>query len=166
MNQKQLQSLPKKELVDMCTNKQLDTRGTKFDLVKRLMATTENSIVQSIVHRRPVITIEKNVFNHHVHRDTGLVFDQTTQTVYGKKTRFDDEQTQPLTYHDIQQCLRYKFRYRLPENLADSSSSTPAYYSKKANDDGLLHKRLLEIKKCEPVDDDRDDEFEQEEDEA
>lgn len=164
MNQKQLQSLPKKELVDMCTNKQLDTRGTKFDLVKRLMATTENSIVQSIVHRRPVITIDKNVFNHHVHRDTGLVFDQTTQTVYGKKIHFDDEQNQPLTYHDIQQCLRYKFRYRLPENLADSSS-TPAYYSKKANDDGLLHKRLLEIRKCEPVDD-QEEEFDQEEDES
>lgn len=158
MNQKQLQSLSKKELIDRCNAQQLDTRGTKFDLVKRIMATTEDSIVQSIIHRRPVITIDKNVFNQYVHKDTLLVFDQTTQMVYGKKLQFDDETTHPLTYQDIQQCLRYKFRYKLPDNLADTlTTSTPSYYSKKSNDDGMLHKRLLELKKCEAIEDDEDE---------
>lgn len=161
MNQKQLQSLSKKELIDKCNALHLDTRGTKFDLVKRIMATKDDSIIQSIIHKRPVITIDKNVFNHHVHKDTLLVFDQTTQMVYGKKLHFDDEMTQPLTYHDIEKCLRYKFRYKLPDNLADNvHSSTPSYCSKKTNDDGVLYKRLLELKKSDSIDDEYDDDVE------
>lgn len=162
MNQKQLQSLSKKELIDKCTSQQLDTRGTKFDLIKRLMATTEDSIIQSIIHRRPVIIIDKNIFNQYVHKETLLVFDQTTQIVIGKKLQFDDEEVLPLSYSDIQNCLRFKFRYKLPENLADSSS-IPVYYSKKTNDDSLLHKRLLELKKPS-YDDDGDDDDEEDDD--
>lgn len=164
MNQKQLMALSKKELVDRCNAKQLDTRGTKFDLVKRLLSSSENSIIHSIVHHRPIINIEKNKFNQYVHKDTLLVFDFSSQIVVGKKSSFeDDEQIYPLTYNDIQNCLKYKFRFRLPDNLADSINicNKVSNYDK----DSGLRKRLLAITTSTDDNNDEDDEEENEEDE-
>jgi hypothetical protein len=149
MNQNQLQSLP------------------KYDLVKRLIAASENTVIQSIIHRRPTIVIEENDFHHYVHRETLLVFDPTSQMVIGSKHEFHDENIHPLTYHDIQNCLKFKFRYQLPDNLADMSSSS-SHISTDAhihtNYDQTLRKRLLQIRKPESEEhiDDSEDDDEQE----
>jgi hypothetical protein len=158
MNQKQLQSLPKKDLIEKCLAKQLDTRGTKYDLVKRLIAASENTIIQSIIHTRPTIIIEENDFHQYVHRETLLVFDPTSQMVVGKKHDFHEEITHPLTYPDIQNCLKFKFRYQLPDNLADGSSShTSSEAYSHTNYDQTLRRRLLQIRKPDTNDDSEDD---------
>ncbi len=45
---------------------------------------------------------------------TRLVFN-TDKMVYGKQT--DEPSILPLTAEDIEVCKRYKFNYKLPENL-------------------------------------------------
>lgn len=160
-NQKQLMTLSKKDLVERCESLQLDARGTKFDLVKRLLCASGNTVLQTIVHQRPVVSIEKDCCGHYVHRDTLLVFDPVQQVVTGKKHSARDETVLPLDYQDIQNCLRFKFQYRLPDNLADTDhSKEPSSSYHDPNTDEVFHKRLLEIK--DPVrhneDDDDDDE--------
>lgn len=166
MNQKQLQALPKKELIDRCMARQLDTRGTKFDLVKRLIATTENGVIHSIIHRRPVITIDRNEFNHYVHKDTLLVFDPVSQMVIGRKEHFNAEETHNLTYTDIEQCMRYKFRYRTPDNLADATGQQLLLYQKTEGTDPdlKLKRRLLEIRNPILIEEEEDDEDQDESD--
>ena len=146
MNQKQLMSLSKKDLIEKCTAKQLDTKGTKFDLVKRLMTTTEQSILHTIMHNTPVIVVKQDLQGHFVHHETLLVFDNNSQHVIGRKEHVDGDKIYPLTYTDIQNCLRYKFKYKLPENLAENLENRPSQKNKSLLNDEYLHKRLLEIK--------------------
>jgi hypothetical protein len=60
------------------------------------------------------IAIRKNKYGNFEHMQTRLVFN-TDKMVYGKQT--DEPSILPLTAEDIEVCKRYKFNYKLPENL-------------------------------------------------
>lgn len=163
MNQKQLMALSKKDLIEKCNVKQLDTKGTKFDLVKRLLTTSDDSIINTITHNTPVIIVEQDLQGHYVHRESMLVFDHVSEIVIGKKDQWNADKILPLAYNDIQNCLRYKFRYKMPENLAENVEIVRDKQSMKFNDENL-HKRLLEIRNPtkNDFDDDEDDDIEEE----
>lgn len=141
MKSKKLQALTKAELVERCKEKNLNCYGTKFDMVQRLISTEKVGVVHKIHHKIPQIVIRKDPLNgYYIHEESDLVFDVNERKVTGKKQ--NDGTISSLTYRDIQQCLKYKFKYILPENLAGVIMT-----SNKCNDnnDLLLENRLKEI---------------------
>lgn len=162
MKAKKLQTLSKAELVEKCKEKNLNCYGTKFDMVQRIISTEKVGIVNKIHHKIPQIIIKKDASNaYYIHEESHLVFDINDKKVIGKKQK--DGTVSSLTYRDIQQCLKYKFKYILPENLAGMIMTSSNKCSD--NNDILLENRLKEIEdntgsnnEAEEVDDDEEEE--------
>lgn len=157
MTPKKLQSLTKQELVDMCRERNMNCYGTKFDMVQRLLSSEKKGILQEIKHSIPAICLHphESLAGVYVHRDSGLVFDPCERKVVGRR-RDTDGAVIGLTYKDIQMCLRYKFRYVLPSDLADRSFHVSTEKSSRTTEKGgepstvdggdeRLLQRLLEI---------------------
>jgi hypothetical protein len=85
--------------------------------------------------------LRKNKFGNFEHFETGLVFQSETETVYGKQN--ENGKVDILTDDDIEQCKKFKFNYKLPDNLN-------------------TNKDLNNIKIDEVEDEDEDDEDEDE----
>lgn len=78
-----------------------------------------------MVHRVPILnklrnlkvteTIRRNEHGLYEHGETNLVFDKDTRKAYG--VHIGQGQIEPLTAETIEQCLKYKFEYVVPENL-------------------------------------------------
>jgi hypothetical protein len=155
---KKLQSLSKTELIKLCQEKNINAYGTKFDMVKRIISSEKEGIIQEIKHHIPMIYIRKDEMGNYVHDDTRLVFDSKDKRVIAKKS--SDGKILPLSYNDIQLCLKYKFKYILPDNLMDNLNTNES----KESIDQSLKKRLEEIEKEIDIDEDEDDDEEDEED--
>ena len=153
---KKLQSLSKADLIKLCQEKNINAYGTKFEMVQRIVSSEKKGIIQEIKHHIPMIYITKDAMGDYVHEDTRLVFDPKNKRVIAKKS--SDGKMLPLSYNDIQLCLKYKFKYDLPENLTDNFATNES----KENYDHSLKKRLDEIEK--EIGNDDDDEEEEEED--
>ncbi len=151
---KKLQTLSKADLIKMCQEKNINAYGTKFEMVQRIVSSEKKGIIQEIKHHIPMIYITKDDDGNYVHEDTRLVFDPKEKRVIFKKS--SEGQMLPLSYHDIQLCLKYKFKYKLPDNLTDNLT---IHESKKDLDESFK-KRLDEIEKEIVVDDDDDEEDE------
>jgi hypothetical protein len=54
--------------------------------------------------------------------DTKLLFDETTQKVYGKQN-YQTGQIDMLTSEDIETCQMYKFPFIIPENLDQANAA-------------------------------------------
>lgn len=153
MNAKKLQTLSKQELVDKCKDLNLNCYGTKFDMVQRILASQKSGIIHDIKHNIPPIVIRKEEETGvYVHEKTNLVFDPNEKRAIGRKN--SDGTIRALQYDDIKMCLKYKFRYLLPENLAidddlSSSSSLRIHGNKSSktflHEDAILENRLKEI---------------------
>ena len=150
MNVKKLQSLTKHDLIEKCKEQNINCYGTKFDMIQRLLASEKNGVINEIKHSIPPIIIEKDpTTGKHIHVRTSLIFDPQEKRVVAKKG--EDGSIRPLQYEDIKQCLKYKFRYLLPENLAvDDHEKISGENGKKsssemASRDEVLEKRLKEI---------------------
>lgn len=147
MNARKLQSLTKQDLIEKCKEQNINCYGTKFDMVQRLLASEKNGVVNDIKHSIPSIIIEKDPqTGKHIHVQSSLVFDAKEKRVVAKKS--PDGALRPLQYEDIKQCLKYKFRYVLPENLALEDSCPSSSLAKEENlvsRDEVLEKRLKEI---------------------
>lgn len=176
MTPKKLQALTKQELMEMCRERNMNCYGTKFDMVQRLLSSEKKGILQEIKHSIPAIRLYKDTAsNVFVHPETGLVFDPNERKVVGRR---DDGKIVGLTYKDIQTCLRYKFRYVLPTNLAESqfpkttldkSGDDSGRSSVTLNEDDRLKERLADIERGvtdakSPSSHDQDDDEEEEED--
>jgi hypothetical protein len=137
---KKLQTLSKNELVLMCQEKNLSTRGTKFDMVQRLTALEKPGILAVIHNALPTLVIHRKN-GRLVHDVTQLVLDnEINRRVIG---RLDGNDVRPLQYEDIQTCLLYKFKYVLPENL--SSSLTTSSSDMKKDKRETVYRRLVDI---------------------
>ena len=134
-------SATKDMLAAMCKKKGLKQSGKKEELFKRLVdslssSTTESTsvkkpvvsaskkedapIIKSIKERTAELAIRKNKFGNFEHVPTGLIFN-TDKMVYGKQLA--DGTVLELTSIDIDTCNKYKFPFKMPENLNTSNKN-------------------------------------------
>lgn len=132
----QLASLKVAELREICKGKGLKTSGVKKELVERIEAydnptstkemdfskpakkpkpvaaakTSKNPVKVFVA---PTINIEKNNYGNYWHSETGFVFEDSI--VIGKQT--ENGTVIQLSEDDMDECNRYKFDYKIPENL-------------------------------------------------
>lgn len=114
---KELGGKKKTELVKICDELELDVKGNKKDLIKRIVNekfNTEN-IIKSINSSVDSIIINRNKFNNYEHVPTKFVFNHHTKTVIGKQ--MDDGKVIQLNRQDIELCNQYKFKYNIPTDL-------------------------------------------------
>jgi hypothetical protein len=159
-------NMNKTELSNICKEKGLKVSGTKAELISRINSCSDGKKVEKIdkVEKKdksppvvkklvekliPNITIKRNKFDNFEHQETGFVFNNKTQKVYGKQN--EDGTIEDLTSEDIDLCNKYKFSYIIPDNL-----------DKKNN-----LKKVEDVKELEDIDveDDNevDEDFEEEE---
>ena len=117
--EQELTKKKKSELVSMCDELEVNAKGNKKDLIKRLVDDKFNkdNIIKSINKSVDSIIISRNKFNNYEHKPTNFVFNHTTKTVIGKQ--MEDGTVTQLTKADIDTCNQYKFKYNIPTNLGD-----------------------------------------------
>jgi hypothetical protein len=121
---KKLLRKTKKELLVLCEEKNICTKGSKFDIVHRLCDTNKENV--SLVPPKPyTITFHKNFFGNFVHEETGFVFHKETQLVIGKEN--EKGEIDELTRPDIEICHKWKFGYVLPKYLEDPQKNEYMY---------------------------------------
>ena len=156
LSDERLAKATKPELVALCKSKGLKCGGNKTELLARLTgggSTEENKdstskkfppvkkatlpkssesssskIVKKLTSKIDNLVIRRNDFDNHEHPESKLVFDMDTKQVVGKQK--DDGSVSELTSEDINICKKFKFPYRLPENL-DSQRPGESQLSKK-----------------------------------
>ena len=124
-------STTKDMLTAFCKKKGLKQSGKKEELVARLLEsltmkkldltntktpkkTEESSVIRGIKDHAGELAIRRNKHGNFEHMATSLVFN-TDKLVYGRQQ--DDGGVVPLTVDDIEICKKYKFPFKLPENL-------------------------------------------------
>ena len=126
-------SANKDMLAAMCKKVGLKVTGKKEELTQRLSEflasdkdkkeppkvekkTDKNDppVVKSIKERTAELAIRKNKFGNFEHSQTGLVFN-TDKMVCGHQS--DDGKIIDLNNSDIELCKKYKFPFKIPENL-------------------------------------------------
>jgi hypothetical protein len=141
ITKEKIMSATKDMLAAMCKKKGLKQSGKKEELFKRLVdslssSTTESTsvkkpvvsaskkedapIIKSIKERTAELAIRKNKFGNFEHVPTGLIFN-TDKMVYGKQLA--DGTVLELTSIDIDTCNKYKFPFKMPENLNTSNKN-------------------------------------------
>nr|QBK85302.1 MAG: SAP domain protein [Iridovirus LCIVAC01] len=136
----QLVTYNKAQLVALCKDRNLKVSGKKSDLINRLAGngneeqkpiakkkskkktsdSEQSEVIKKLNEKREPIQIIRNDFGNYEHLDTKLVFDRESQLVIGVQKA--DGTIGPLTESDIENCDKYKFNYRLPDNLNIGSS--------------------------------------------
>ena len=124
-------------LAAMCKKKGLKMSGKKEELVSRLLdslSSSSSSATSSSTSTKPSsnskkddspvvkaakasigeLAIRRNKHGNFEHMQTGLVFN-TEKQVYGKQ--LDSGEVKALTSEDIETCKKYKFPFKLPDNL-------------------------------------------------
>ena len=131
----------KAELSAMCKAKGLKCTGTKDELISRLNGGSDKnemkkesddksakketkkeqgknnmpSLLRAITSKISDTPIKRNQFGNFEHAETRLVFNRDTQTVNGKQQ--DDGTVSSLTDEDIELCKKFKFNFKIPDNL-------------------------------------------------
>lgn len=125
------------ELKALCRARGLVLKGKKADLISRLSGVDTDSlpakapakskktkknksvatskVISALTDNIPEITIRRNKFGNLEHPETGLVFDKETKSVIGKQN--DNDTIDDLTEDDIELCKKFKFKFKMPENL-------------------------------------------------
>lgn len=126
------------ELKALCKSNGCKCVGKKDELLERLLGHSKNQgiietpkkkspntikklkeapIIKTIRDKVSVIALRENAFKNLEHPATRFVFDKVSQKVIGKQE--DDGTVSDLKKEDIDTCNKYKFNYKLPENLDD-----------------------------------------------
>ena len=127
------------DLKALCKANGMKVSGKKSDLVKRLVdgdkkpspkkkspakkVKKQTTVEESIKKGASKVQIRRNNFQNYEHVDTGLIFNPEEQVVIGKQSTNANGESEilELTKDDIEQCNKYKFKYRQPENLNDTN---------------------------------------------
>ena len=114
-------SLKKDALVKMCNERNLDVRGTKKDIIKRLIGNDnkEETIINKLEVSLNSVVIKKDGFGNYIHSPTSFVFNKDTKCVIGKDV--GEGNIIQLDKNDINICNRYKFKYNIPDDLNDGN---------------------------------------------
>lgn len=177
-----LSKMSRAELVELCRTKNLNVSGTKELLISRLSgnsieekekpATKSKSkggkktpdppaVVNKIIKQHVNnIGIKRNKFNNYEHMDTKLLFDETTQKVYGKQN-YQTGQVDMLTSEDIETCQMYKFPFVIPENL-DQANTAEDDEEETIVDDVEVEEEIEVEVDCDLEEDDLEDDLEEE----
>jgi hypothetical protein len=115
--EKKLCKMKKTELMEMCTELELEINGNKTDLIKRILSDKfdDDNIIKNLNKSVDSIIVSRNKFGNYEHIPTGFVFNQNTKTVIGKQ--IDDGSVISLTKIDIESCNQHKFKYNIPTDL-------------------------------------------------
>lgn len=73
-------------------------------------------VLASVAEKSGTLEIRRNKFGNEEHFESGLVFNKETKMVIGKQN--PNGKLESLTDKDIETCKKYKFLYKLPENLS------------------------------------------------
>jgi len=123
-------------LAAMCKKEGLKVSGKKEELMTRLIDHLEKAptavaapvaapaapkktaedppVIKKVKNIAGELAIRKNKFGNFEHMQSGLVFN-TDKMVYGKQ--LEDGEIADLTAQDIETAKKYKFAFKLPENL-------------------------------------------------
>jgi hypothetical protein len=135
-------SATKEMLAAMCKKKGLKQSGKKEELYQRLIESISTSskaadpkssepkksapskkeeapLIKSIKERTAELAIRKNKHGNFEHVQTGLIFN-TDKLVYGKQ--LENGTVVDLTSTDVETCKKYKFPFKIPENLNSSKN--------------------------------------------
>lgn len=176
ITKEKIMSATKDMLAAMCKKKGLKQSGKKEELYKRLVdclasavpapevsakkpvvssAKKEDApVIKSIKERTAELAIRKNKYGNFEHVPTGLIFN-TDKMVYGKQ--LPDGTVLELTSIDIDTCNKYKFPFKMPENLNTSNKNM---------DDVKIEDMEEELLDEEDIEDDVEDEDVEDEDDA
>lgn len=128
-------------LMAYCKSKGLKQSGKKEEIIQRVLdslkttgsiSTTASaakassskskasapvpSVLASVAEKLGTLEIRRNKFGNEEHFESGLVFNKETKMVIGKQN--PNGKLESLTDKDIETCKKYKFLYKLPENLS------------------------------------------------
>ena len=163
----ELEKLSKKELTELCKNKNLKVSGTRNDLIARIIEydtkliqknTPQNNIVKKLTEKLPKLELTKNEFGFFEHPETKFVFDTKTQKVFGKQNQ--NGSVDELDAEDIETCKKFKFLYNIPLNLDKKINVLDVKVDEL--DDELEVEELDEEELCEYEEELVDDEEEEE----
>ena len=119
------QSGKKEEIIQRVLDS-LKTTGTTTTTASAAKASASGSkskasapvapVLASVAEKSGTLEIRKNKFGNEEHFESGLVFNKETKMVIGKQN--PNGKLESLTDKDIETCKKYKFLYKLPENLS------------------------------------------------
>ena len=140
LSMRDMTSLSKTDLKELCKGRGLPVSGTKAQLISRLLGGSTSApsdesppvrrkvkkaskkqvaaVIGKIMEDTEHVHIRRNMFGNYEHVGTRLVFDEVTKKVIGKQT--DNGKVLTLVPEDIDICKELQFEYVLPPNLASA----------------------------------------------
>lgn len=112
---KELSKKSKKELQEMCKNIEINEKGSKKELIERLIKGKKETIIDKIKTTITSIIIKRNRFDNYEHEPTGFVFNKNNKCVIGKQS--EDGNILQLDDDDFEICKQYKFKFDIPETI-------------------------------------------------
>jgi len=119
-------------LMAYCKSKGMKQSGKKDEIIQRVLDSLkkvnstptkvvktvkqESSVLSSVAEKSGTNEIRKNKFGNYEHYESGLVFNNETKMVIGHQNA--NGKIDSLTDKDIEMCKKFKFQYKLPENLS------------------------------------------------
>ena len=114
--QKELSKKSKKDLQEMCKQLSINEKGSKKELIERLIRGKKETIIDKIQTTITSIIIKKNRFDNYEHEPTSFVFNKNTKCVIGKQS--DNGDIIQLDDDDFEICKQYKFKFKIPETIS------------------------------------------------
>lgn len=110
----------KDELTQRLTDFLANKKVAEPKVEKKVEKTVDQPVIRTVKDRTAELAIRKNKFGNFEHSQTGLVFNTESKMVFGRQV--DDGKIADLTAEDIELCKKYKFPFKIPENLNTSKS--------------------------------------------
>lgn len=120
------------DLINMCTQKKINSTGTKHDMATRVVLTSHDmlesreNVVEKLRRQRQEIRLVQLNDGNYLYAEPNLVFHHITRRVFcrheGDATDGVPKKYETLRESDIEYCKQWKLPYQIPEQpVADMS---------------------------------------------